>query len=84
MSAVTIDEVKAHLRVTDGADDAVIAQKLAAAEAHVADYIGRPLAVDGTVPAPVREAVLMACAWLYDGTPADVGDLLRPYRAWAF
>lgn len=84
MSAVTIEEVKAHLRITDNGNDVLLTQKLAAAEAHVADYIGAPLVVNGQVPAPVREAVLQATAWFFDGTPADLGGLLAPYRAWAF
>lgn len=84
MSAVNISDVKAHLRITDSSNDALLSQKLAAAEAHVADYIGAPLVVDGQVPAPVREAVLQATAWFFDGTPADLNGLLAPYRAWAF
>lgn len=84
MSAVTIEEVKAHLRITDNINDALLTQKLAAAEAHVAAYIGAPLVVDGQVPAPIREAVLQATAWLFDGTPADLSLLLIPYREWAF
>lgn len=84
MSAVTIEEVKAHLRITDAGNDALLGQKLAAAEDHVARYIGGPLAVDGKVPAAVREAVLQATAWFFDGTPADLGGLLTPYRSWAF
>lgn len=84
MNAVSIDDVKAHLRITTNDDDALLRLKLDAAEAHVADFIGAPLVVDGKVPAPVREAVLQATAWLFDGTPADLGGLLAPYRAWAF
>lgn len=84
MNAVTIEEVKAHLRITNNDDDALLRLKLDAAEAHVTDYIGVPLVVDGKVPAPVREAVLQATAWFFDGTPADLNGLLAPYRAWAF
>lgn len=84
MTAVSIDDVKAHLRITTNDDDALLSMKLAAAEAHVADYIGVPIVVDGEVPVPVREAVLQATAWFFDGTPADLGGLLAPYRAWAF
>ena len=84
MTTVSLDEVKAHLRITDGENNELLAQKLEAAEDHVAAYIGGPLEVDGQVPAGVREAVLQATAMFFDGTPADLGGLLAPHRAWAF
>lgn len=81
MSAVTVEEVKVHLRITDTANDALLQQKLEAAEDHVACYVGA--SYDDPPPA-VREAILQATAWFYDGTPADLGGLLAPYREWAF
>lgn len=84
MSTITLADLKAHLRITDAANDAILTRKLEAAEDHVAGYIGGPLEIDGDVPAPVREAVLQAAGWFFDGTPCDLGGLLAPYRAWRF
>ncbi|WP_410824340.1 head-tail connector protein [Methylobacterium oryzisoli] len=84
MSNITLEEVKAHLRITGNDDNALLQSKLEAAEAHVADFIGQSIVIDGKVPAPVREAVLQATAWFFDGTSPDLGGLLAPYRQWAF
>lgn len=84
MPTVTLEEVKRHLRITDTTHDELLGQKLEAAIDHVAGFIGGPLEVDGKVPPAVREAVLQQTANLFDGTPADLGGLLAPYRSWAF
>lgn len=81
-------------------DSALIWGKIEAAEAWVAQYIGKALDdpeafPDGT-PAPVREAVLQLVAHLYENREATlVGvtaslvspglfELLAPYREWVF
>lgn len=84
MPTIELEEVKRHLRITDTTNDALLGQKLEAAEEHVAGFIGGPLVVDGKVPAGIREAVLQQTANLFDGTPVDLGGLLAPYRSWAF
>ena len=82
-----------------GADDAgnVVFQKLSAAYAHVESLCGGTIPTP--IPAPVREAVLMLAAWLYEqreaalpGTtgvgvvtvPFGFDELIAPYRAWEF
>ena len=84
MSAVTLEEVKRHLKVTTNDDNDLLGQKLDAAEDYVARFIGGPLVVNGAVPGGIREAILQRVAFLYDGTPVDLGGLLAPYRQWAF
>ena len=42
-AALTLAEAKEHLRVTDSAEDAMIARLIDAATSHVEQYTGRPL-----------------------------------------
>jgi Phage gp6-like head-tail connector protein len=87
---LTLDEAKRHLRVDHAADDADIAEKLAAAEEEVAEHMGRPLPwldADGVeVPAPpaVKAAVLLLLGDIYayreaqtDRRLTDNGTALR-------
>jgi hypothetical protein len=95
MSAITLDQAKAHLNVTFDADDALLTDKLAAAKAWVGAYTASDIDADGT-PAPVNEAVLQLTAHLYQNREASlIGvtasalpfgflDLLAPYRAFSF
>jgi len=92
---VTLDSLKAHLNITTSDDDALIADKLAAAQDWVAGYTGIPSDATSTPPA-VDEAVRRIAADLYENREASVIgataanlpfgalDLLEPYRAWAF
>ncbi|WP_375763078.1 head-tail connector protein [Bradyrhizobium sp. Pha-3] len=92
---ITLDQAKAHLNITTDLDDALIQGKLDAAKAWVGSYTASDADAD-TAPAPVREAVLMLTANLYENREASlVGvtaqalpfgllDLLAPYRAFAF
>lgn len=94
--AITLDQAKAHLNLGSiDADDALLADKLAAAKAWVGAYTASNVDADGT-PAPVNEAVLQMTAHLYQNREASlVGvtaqelpfgflDLLAPYRAFCF
>ncbi|MGC8001609.1 head-tail connector protein, partial [Salmonella enterica] len=40
MSVVTVEDIKAHSNITTDADDDLIADKIAAAEAWIAKFIG--------------------------------------------
>ena len=84
MSAVSLDQVKRRLKVTTNADDDHILDLIGEAEDYVAQFIGGPLEVDGQVPAGIRSAIMQQVAFLYDGTPVDLGGALAPYRAWNF
>ncbi|MFZ5678494.1 MAG: head-tail connector protein [Pseudomonadota bacterium] len=93
--AVTVDNLKAHLNLTSDADDALLADKLAAALEWVAKYTGIP-SDDANLPPPVREATLRLAADLYENREASlIGvtaqalpfgmlDMLEPYREWVF
>lgn len=80
---VTLDEAKAFLRVTHGAEDALIATLLAAARARVEAAAG--LSLSDASPAPLRLAVMMLAAHAYDDrtgeTPPALEAWLRPYLA---
>ncbi|WP_353641967.1 head-tail connector protein [Mesorhizobium sp. WSM2239] len=100
MTVITVADIKAHANITIDDDDALIGDKIAAAEAWIAKFIGSPLddAVafpDGT-PEPLKEAVRQLVAHLYENreatlvgvTMSDVSpglfDLMAPYREWCF
>jgi Phage gp6-like head-tail connector protein len=87
--AISLDDMKAHLRVTFSDDDVIIADKLATATDWVANYTGIPS--DSATPTPVSEAVRQLAAHLYanreaslvgataQSLPFGVLDLLTPY-----
>lgn len=93
MPALTVDELKAQLNLEHDLDDALLAQKIAAAEAYAASYIGEA-AVPDPCPAGIKQAVLMLAAFWYEvreaasfggsayEVPFGVHDLLRPHKAW--
>lgn len=93
--AVSLASLKAHLNITDDTDDALLADKLAAASEWVSQYTAIPLD-SAEIPAPVLEATRMLAAHLYENREATlVGvtaqalpfgmlDMLASYRAWAF
>lgn len=84
---IDLNDAKAHLRVDNNAEDALIQNLVAAAEAAVLDYLGTE-----TLPAapPVHAACLMLVGSLYENreTLSDrplhenrlFDRLLNPYR----
>lgn len=85
---ITTEEIKAHLRVTHNAEDALIAAYADAAMTHIAEYLGESL--PDPMPAPIRAAVLLLTADLYVNRQRQAGSalhdnptyqlLLNPYR----
>lgn len=72
MAALTLSEVKLHLRVDHNAEDALIQQYMAAAHDEVEQFLGRAVPWDvtsaspeGTYPAAVKNAELMIIGGLY-------------------
>lgn len=71
MSWLTLPEVKAHLRIDHGIEDALIEQMAKAAEDAVARYLDRPVPWTDDegepveVPAAVRQAALMLIGHWY-------------------
>ena len=100
MSIVQLTAAKAHLNITDDADDALIQAKINAAEAHVEQLLGFTLASGFTgsagVPDDVKEAVLQLTGHFYENReaslvgisaeeiPFGVWQLIGPYREYVF
>ena len=94
MTALTIAEVKLHLRVDSDAEDSLIQQYMAAAHDQVEQFLGREVPWDvtsalpgGVYPAAVRQGELQIIGDLYRNreTNSEPGTalyaLLFPYRA---
>ena len=91
MFFVDTSDLRAQLNLSDHHDDALLDQKLEAAEAYCASFIGAP--IPNPAPAAIRQAVLMLSAYWYetreaatDGNlftvPFGVHDLLQAHRRW--
>ena len=93
MTALTLAEVKLHLRVDSDAEDSLIQQYVAAAHDQVEQFLGRevPWGVttelpEGVCPSAVRSAELLIVGDLYRNreTNSEPGTalyaLLFPYR----
>lgn len=93
MTALTLPEVKTHLRVDHDAEDALIQQYIAAAHDRVEAFLGREVPWDvtsalpgGVYPAAVRQGELQIIGDLYRNreTNSEPGTalyaLLFPYR----
>ena len=91
---IDLTDMKAHLGIVDDADDALLTNKIKAAQAHVETFVGGDL--DDEAPEPLKEAVRQLAGHLFenreatiiDGTvrpiPLGFHDLISPYRLWSF
>jgi hypothetical protein len=97
MTITTIADLKTHMGLLeDEATDELLQQKLNAAEAWVAGYVGQDFTDLDTLPATVTEAVLRLAADLYENReatlvgvsaetlPFGVVELLASVRNWTF
>ena len=93
MTALTLAEVKLHLRVDHDAEDDLIEQYMAAAHDYVEEFLNRPVPwdvtsdePDGVYPAAVRNAELQLIGAYYRSREANGESidsavaLLFPYR----
>lgn len=93
MAALTLAEVKLHLRVDHSAEDSLIQQYMSAAHDQVEEFLGRAVpwgvtsaAPDGEYPAAVRSGELLIIGDFYRNrdTNSEPGTalyrLLFPYR----
>jgi uncharacterized phage protein (predicted DNA packaging) len=92
--SISLEDVKAHLNITNSADDNLISDKIAVATTFVETYTGESLG--SAPPSPLLEAIKMLAAHLYENReatlagatthnlPFGVWDLITPYRAWSF
>lgn len=71
----TLDEARYHLRIDSTEYDAEIGQKLALAEAIVADYIGQNTQLDAYVSAA---AVMLVLGELWLNRESSSADVLSP------
>lgn len=61
---VTVDELKAHLRIQTGEEDMLLESLLMQAQAAAEDYCRAPF--DENAPEPVRLAVLLMASHFYE------------------
>jgi hypothetical protein len=78
---VTLADAKAHLNLTDDADDALVTRLIATAQQWFESQLGYTLAdrypptgspAVSTVPAPIEHGVLMMIAQFYENREASV------------
>ncbi|ALY72099.1 TPA: head-tail connector protein [Pseudomonas aeruginosa] len=89
MTTVTLEEAKLHMRVDHDEEDGYIMGLVAAAESHVANFLGDGL--PDPMPAPIKAAVLLLVGDLYENrermSDRDLSEvptyamLLAPYRS---
>ncbi|CAM3537070.1 head-tail connector protein [Paracoccus nototheniae] len=91
--SVTVPELRAQLNLEHELDDSLLTQKIEAASAYCASYIGKP--IPDRCPAAIKQGVMMLAAFWFDirsaGTtggnpvmvPMGCHDLLQAHRAWA-
>lgn len=96
---VELEDLKRHLNVTFDTDDLLLEAKIAAAQAHVENAIG--FSIEETyvdpliVPEPLKEAVRLYAAHLYENREATIAgvtimpvpgfhDIINSYREWTF
>jgi hypothetical protein len=83
---VTLDVAKAHLRITDTAHDADVAQKVSSASASIRDYLDErndPTWTPDTVPPWLQAAVLLLLGHLYEHRGDEFGpDSDNDDRVW--
>jgi hypothetical protein len=86
---VSLNDAKTHLRVKGTAHDADVQMKVDAASAIVLDYLkanADPTWDETTTPLPIKTAILMMTAYLYEhrgDDPATRDDLYTDKGIWA-
>ena len=91
---ITLEQAKAHLRITHDDEDTAIRAMIDAATVAAADYLNLPVAdIIDDMPAPVHAAILLQVGDLYENRERQADRqlyasltyerLLNPYRAMA-
>ncbi len=85
---ITLEEAKTHCRIDGNDSDAELAAMMAAAAAHVENYLN---GLPDPIPAPIKAAALLLVADLYEHRESQTEAvlytnrtfmaLLNPYRA---
>lgn len=98
MAIVTLDDMKAHLGVTDDADDSLIEGKISAAQSFLESWLGYEIEEEfaSAVPADLVEAVKQQAAHFFENreavtagvtlqaTLASVEEVIRNRRSYRF
>lgn len=83
MAVLTLEEIKAHLRLDGSAEDALLLALSSAAEDYASQYLNRPIpwqdAAGATVPVPasVKAALLLIVGDLYENREAATVGVTR-------
>ena len=78
---VTLQEMKQHLRILHNFDDAIIQIYLDSAEQHIQNYLGTDYSKTATTPAPIKSAILLLGADLYQNRTMQAEQALNNNRA---
>lgn len=89
---VSLDDIKAHLRIVGTDDDALLTLYQCAIEEHIQHLTGADYSTDD-IPFAIKAATLLLIADLYEHRTAQVEDamhdnkavslLIYPHRVWA-
>mgnify|MGYP001493833867 CR=1 FL=1 len=94
MSIVSLEDQKKHMNVDFDDDDALISDKIDAAESYTTALVGVDIASMSPVPAALKQAIMMLAAHFYENREAASFDgranqlpfsflgLIAPYRRW--
>ena len=90
---ITLEQAKAHLRITHDDDDIAIQAMIDAAEAAALDYLNLDAFDSNGAPSPVQAAILLQVGDLYENRERQADRqlyasltyerLLNPYRVMA-
>lgn len=93
---VTLEEMKAHLNITTSDDDALITDKIKAAQDHIEAILPVGSLDNLSAQEDIREAVRQLAAHFYENReatlvgvnaqslPFGVYQLIAPHRTWEF
>ena len=81
MNSVTLLEMKQHLRILHDFDDATIQIYLDSAEQHIKNFLGDDWSKTTEAPAPIKSAILLLGADLYQNRTMQADQALNNNRA---
>lgn len=96
MAVITVADIKAHLNITDDADNSLLEQYVEAAEGWIEIFTGVTFATLTPVPASLKQAIRMLAGSFYENredvlvgisaesVPHGVHELIAPFRNWSF
>lgn len=81
MNLVTLPEMKQHLRILHEFDDAMIKIYLDSAEQHIKQFLGDDWSKTAETPAPIKSAILLLGADLYQNRTMQADQAFNNNRA---